>query len=111
MGDMLKSLILGKVMVNSKEEILKFLKQNKEFLHKRFGVKKIALFGSFSKGSFKKDSDIDILVELETDNIFRNFFNLKIYLKSQLGREIDLGTFKALKKSIKKDILKEAIYV
>ena len=44
---------------------LDFLRENKEFLAAKFGVLDIALFGSRVKNRQKKDSDLDLLVELK----------------------------------------------
>ena len=48
-----------------KEEILRKLKELKPFLFREYAVKEIGLFGSFTDGSYDKNSDIDILVEFE----------------------------------------------
>ena len=47
-----------------REDILDFLSNNKKALNK-YGVKNIALFGSYVKDRANKNSDIDILVEFE----------------------------------------------
>jgi len=47
-----------------REDILDFLSNNKKALNK-YGVKNIALFGSYVKDTANKNSDIDILVEFE----------------------------------------------
>jgi len=43
------------------EKILRKIEENKDKV-KRFGVKKMGLFGSYIKGRQKQRSDIDILV-------------------------------------------------
>ena len=52
----------------TKEEILEKFKENKEEI-KKYGVKKIGLFGSYVRGNQKEKSDIDILVEFEKGKI------------------------------------------
>jgi hypothetical protein len=42
-------------------------------------------------------SDIDIAVEIESQNKFRSFFGLKYYLEEKLHNKIDLGIESALK--------------
>jgi predicted nucleotidyltransferase len=39
-------------------------------LLKRFGVKRASLFGSSARGEDREDSDIDIIVELETGKAY-----------------------------------------
>lgn len=41
------------------------LKKNKANIRKKFGVKQIGVFGSIARGTAKRDSDIDVLVEFE----------------------------------------------
>ena len=87
------------------------LKKNKRDLKTQFGVTKIGLFGSYARGEARNDSDIDIIVEIEGDRIFRKFFALESYLKDQLKKEIDLGTESAIKPIARQQIAKEIIYV
>ena len=95
----------------NRDEVIDFLKKNKRDLKTRFGVTKIGLFGSYARGEARNDSDIDIIVEIEGDRIFRKFFALESYLKDQLKKEIDLGTESALKPIARQQIAKEIIYV
>ncbi|MDK2987313.1 MAG: uncharacterized protein PWQ47_451 [Methanothermococcus sp.] len=91
----------------TKRRILKKLIENrKEF--KKFGVKKIGLFGSYVRNDAKEGSDIDIVVEFEEGKKnYDNFINLYYYLKELFGEDIDLLTKESLSKYIKEDILKE----
>lgn len=103
--------IMSKGKKLSKEKIIDFLKERKGELQERFGVTKIGLFGSFSRNSENKSSDIDIAVELESENKFRTFFELKYYLEENFARQVDLGIESTLKKEIKESISKDIIYV
>jgi predicted nucleotidyltransferase len=47
-----------------REEIIQLLRKELPYLRERYGVKEVALFGSFAKGSEGEGSDVDILVEL-----------------------------------------------
>lgn len=60
-----------------------------------FAVKRIGIYGSFSRGEERKFSDIDILVVFEKPT-FRNFMNLSLYLEDLFGRKVDLVTVKGL---------------
>ena len=94
-----------------KNEIVLFLKSHKKEIEKKYGVLKIGLFGSYVRGEAGADSDIDIVVEMRDENIFRNFFNLEQYLKNNLHNNVDLGIETAIKPVVRKRILKEIIYV
>ena len=83
---------------------------------KRFGVKKIALFGSFARREGKDDSDVDLIVEFEEGRGgFRDYAGLIDYLEGLLGRRVDLLTRQGLagirRKGVREQILKEARYV
>jgi predicted nucleotidyltransferase len=95
----------------TKNEILNFLEQNYSYMSENFGVNKIALFGSFARDEATEDSDIDILVELESKNTFRSFFALLHFLEESLNHKVDLGIENTIKSTIKDNILKDAIYV
>jgi len=93
----------------NKNEILKFLVQNKNDMKKRFSVKRIGLFGSFVRGSQHGKSDVDILVEFENPT-FDNYMDLKFYLERNIGRPVDLVLVDSLKPRIRNLIIKEVAY-
>lgn len=47
----------------SPREIIDILKLNKQALSKRYHISNLGLFGSFARGDFNEQSDIDILVD------------------------------------------------
>ncbi len=63
-------------------------------LCRRFGVRRLEVFGSASSGEFDPErSDIDFLVELEPpeeSSRFDAYFGLKEGLEALLGRPVDL---------------------
>lgn len=95
------------------QEVLDFLRQNKQNFRDNYHVTKLGLFGSFLYGQNTKDSDIDLVIELEdnTQNIYDLKKDLKRFIKKNLGRDVDLVREKYLKPYAKEKILKEAIYV
>lgn len=95
----------------TKDEILLFIRSHKRELQEKAGVRKIGLFGSFARGDYREDSDIDIAVELSDDNKADNYFRLLHFLEDNLQRRIDLGIESAIKPAIKERVKKEIIYV
>lgn len=93
-----------------KNDIVLKLNELKPALYQDYSVKSIGLFGSFSDGSFTKDSDIDILVEFEKPIGWR-FFSLELYLEKVFNRKVDLVTKNALKEQIKDKILSQVEYI
>ena len=58
-----------------KMQAMDILKGHIQDIKSGFAVKRIGIYGSFSRGEEKESSDIDILVEFEKPT-FRNFMNL-----------------------------------
>ena len=75
-------------------------------------VKKAWVFGSFSRGEEKEDSDIDIMVVLdETQTVGLKFFAMLFDLKELLGREVDLVTQDSLLPFARESANKDKILV
>ncbi len=92
--------------------ILETLKKHKEIL-KKYGVKRIGLFGSFVRGEQKEHSDIDFLVEFEKPS-FDNFMDLAFYLEDLFGKKVELLTPEGVRsiriKKIAEDIKRSVVY-
>ncbi|MBI2560451.1 MAG: nucleotidyltransferase family protein [Planctomycetes bacterium] len=79
---------------------------------KKYGIKRAGLFGSFVRGEAREDSDIDILVEIENDNIsLLDFVGIQLELEEVLERKVDLGEYSTIKPMIKEQILREEVVV
>ena len=75
------------------DRIMKVLKEHKEELKRDFSVKKIGIFGSYTREEQTPESDIDIYVEFDIKNLtFDRYLELIDYLEKLLGRKIDLIT-------------------
>jgi predicted nucleotidyltransferase len=92
-------------------ELKKILLDHKASLKEEYGVIEIGLFGSYIKENYKKDSDVDILVEFEKAIDLFAFVSLKNHLSDLLGANVDLVTKKALKPKIGQRILSETVYI
>ena len=93
-----------------KEDILSFLRQNKNFLQNRFSVEKIGLFGSYAKDLYNESSDIDFYVVLKRKNL-DNMTSLWIYLEKKLKKKVDIVYHHPrLREGLKKQIEKEVSY-
>ncbi len=91
-------------------DIKEVLAEHKEELKDEFKVKEIGVFGSYAKGSQRKQSDADILVEFyEPVGLFK-FMELEAHLEKLLKIKVDLASKKALKPHIGEQILKEVVY-
>lgn len=94
-----------------KENIFQILNSHKQELL-NYGVKEIGLFGSYVRNEATKESDIDLLVEIEKEKkTFRNFMALSYYLEELLGKKVELVTKQSLSPYIGPHILKSVEYV
>jgi len=75
-------------------------------IEKKFGVRKIGIFGSSARGEAGPASDIDVLVELE-DPTFDRYMDLKFFLEDLFGRPCDLVLEDSLKEGIRAKALGE----
>ena len=94
-----------------KQEIKEKINIQLPFLKDKYHVKKMGIFGSVVRDEQAKGSDIDILVEFSSPIGFFDFIRLENFLSKTLRKKVDLVSKKAIKQAIKKDILKEVIYV
>lgn len=93
-------------------EITIILKKHKNELNRRYGIKRIGIFGSYIRNEAREKSDLDILVEFEQDADIGllKFVGIENYLSDLLGVKVDLVEKSALKPRIGKQILKEVVY-
>jgi len=90
-------------------DVIGFLRSKGAGIRERFGVRRIGVYGSYSKGKETEDSDIDILVEF-SEPTFDNFMDLVFYLEDVLGREVDLVTPKGLSPYLRRSIEQEVVW-
>jgi hypothetical protein len=105
----------------TRDEIVKKLKERKDEL-KRYGVKRIGLFGSFVRDEQGERSDIDLVVEFEPSHfgkdfkgLFDTYMEVSSYLENLLGRKVDILTPVSVEtirvKDVAKEIKKSVVYV
>lgn len=95
---------------NKTDEIMALLRdyyrQNKDQL----GIKRIGLFGSYSRGTRSSGGDIDILVDLEDESL-ESYNRMQGELELLLSEKISLHSLRLLKSSVRPYVLEEIIYV
>lgn len=92
------------------ESISRTLAVFKQNLSIRYGVKELAIFGSYSRGDYTNESDIDILVEFDKP-IGIQFVDLANELESILKMKVDLVSRNAIKPKYFSQIKNELKYV
>ncbi len=97
-------------MFQTKADIMLTIQKNQKQIRK-FGVKRLGLFGSFVREEQNSESDIDLIVEFEPDKkTFDNLMHLSFALKELFNRPLELVTPESLSPYIKPYIIKEVEY-
>ena len=89
--------------------IEKQLRDLKPELERRFGVRRIGVFGSVARGEEDAGSDVDILVEL-AEPIGWELLDLRDRLEEALGRRVDLVTVGALREEMSASVMREVVF-
>jgi len=77
--------------MSKRERVIKALRGELPYLRRNFGVKRVALFGSYASGRATKKSDVDLLVEFRQP-IGLAFIDMAEHLEKVLGIKADILT-------------------
>ncbi len=97
--------------MKSIKNIKSLLEKKRDKLDQEYNIKKLGIFGSYSKGTASKKSDLDILVEFSEPPTIFKFVQLERRLSRILGIKVDLVTKNALKSLMKKEVLTETVFL
>ncbi len=75
----------------------------------RYGVHNVRVFGSVARGEATDESDIDLLVSLESGRSLLDLGGLLFELEQILGVRVDIVTEKGLRKRIRDEVLRDAV--
>lgn len=95
----------------NREQAITLLTGCKSVLAERFGVTRLALFGSTVRNAARDGSDVDILIEFDGPATSSRYFGVQFYLEDLLDCPVDLVTKKALRTELRPFIEREAHYV
>jgi len=87
-----------------KPKIIRILKKHK--------IARAGVFGSYVRGEPKRNSDIDILIDVN-DGKFSliDLINLEMELKRAIKKKVDLLTYKGISPYLRNRILKEEVRI
>ncbi|OZH52541.1 DNA polymerase subunit beta [Hydrocoleum sp. CS-953] len=92
---------IREILQQKREEILNLAAQH--------GASNIRIFGSVARNEEREDSDIDFLVDMESDRSLLDRIGLIQDLEDLLGRKVDVATVKGLRESFRERIMSQAI--
>ncbi len=94
-----------------REDIIRTIAIHKARFEREFGLKRIGIFGSYARGESRKESDIDIVVEIEKPDLFY-LIGIKQTMEEALGNKVDIVRLRdKMNQALRSRIEQDAIYV
>ena len=95
----------------NRTQALQVFARAKPELTQRFGVIRLALFGSTARDEARPGGDVDIVVSFDGPATSQRYFGVQFYLEDALGCPVDLVTEKAMRPELRPFIEREAVNV
>ncbi len=97
--------------VVQRDNVLEILRRFKEDRGETYGITRIGVFGSVARGDSRSGSDIDIVYETDTPNLFRAS-HMRQELEEMMGRHVDVIRLRQhMNPRLRARIKREACYV
>ncbi|HHT9121039.1 MAG TPA: nucleotidyltransferase family protein [Candidatus Hypogeohydataceae bacterium YC41] len=93
------------------ERIIKTLKSLEAQIRIEYKAEIVGLFGSYARGEQKDGSDVDILVNFFEGATLFDFVGLANFLEEKLKLKVDIVPIDTVRKEIKDQVLKDAVYL
>jgi len=97
--------------MKSLEEIRAILRSHQEPLAERYGVMVTGIFGSYVRGEQRRDSDLDLLVDVLRPISLLELVGAELYLSEILGIKVDLVPKRSVRAELREVILEQAVAV
>jgi hypothetical protein len=78
---------------------------------RKYGARRVRVFGSIARGEADAESDVDFLVDLDPGRSLLDPGGLQYELEALLGRPVDVVTERGLKARMRERVLREAVPV
>ena len=91
------------------EEFKKIVTEEKDEIRRQYKTEIKAVFGSYSRGDFHADSDLDLLVDVDADATLLHLVGLQQFLEDRLGCKVDVVPSRSLREEIRDSVFKEMI--
>ena len=95
----------------NRSRALELLAQCKPVVAARYGVTRLASFGSTARDAARSDSDLDVLVAFDGPATSERYFGVQFYLEDLFGCAIDLVTEQAVRAELRPFVESEAVHV
>ncbi len=97
--------------ITRRSEVLETLGRHKREFAARYGITSLGVFGSVARDEADEGSDVDIVYETDSPNLFRTV-RMKQELEALLRRRVDVVRWRdRLSPRLRERIAREAVYV
>lgn len=91
------------------DELLRAKRESILETARKYGASNVRVFGSVARGEADQQSDIDLLVDMESSRSLLDLAALLVDLEELLGCKVDVVPEDCLRERIRDRVLKEAI--
>ena len=93
------------------EALKKIVTEEKDKIRRQYKAEIKAVFGSYARGDFHADSDLDLLVDVDAGATLLDLVGLQHFLEDRLGCKVDVVTRRSLREELRASVFREAIYL
>ncbi len=89
------------------EEIKNTISEAKEELRRNYKVEVKGIFGSYARGDYNAESDLDLLVDFDAGASLLDLVGVQLYFEDKFGFKVDVVSRHALCAEIHDTVLKK----
>lgn len=91
------------------EKVKKIVAEEKDEIRKQYKAEIKAVFGSYARGDFHADSDLDLLVDFDDGVNLFDMIGLEQFLEDRLGCKVDVVPRSSLREELRASVFSEMI--
>lgn len=90
-------------------DIQKTLAESQDEIRREYKAEIRGIFGSYARGDFHADSDLDLLADFGESASLFDLVGLEEFLEAQFGCKVDVVSRRALRKEVRDAVAKEMV--
>ena len=92
-------------------DIQKTLAESKDEIRREYKAEIQGIFGSYARGDFHADSDLDLLVDFDAGAGLFKAIGLQHFLEDKFGCKVDVVTRRALREEMRDSVYRDMVRV
>ena len=93
------------------EEIQKTIVEAKGEIRQQYKAEVKGIFGSYARGDFHADSDLDLLVDFDDGANLLDLVGLQQFLEDKLGCKVDVVSRRSLREEMRASVFNDMIHL